>query len=443
LIPQGECPERPGCHRCMGGASAGIIPLGASLSPSHHLAIVALKIHRTDRPTGRFSKPMNEKILLNNRYQLEERLGSGGMAMVYRAQDLMLERTVAIKLLRADFSKDPDFRERFRQEAKAAANLSHPNIVTVHDFGLDSGRLFIVMEFVPGTDLKTIIQRRGSFPMEEAIALMVQACAGLGYAHRAGLVHCDVKPQNMLVTPDKRLKVVDFGIARALATIAPEEQSDIVWGSPQYFSPEQAAGNAPSPASDVYSLGVILYEMLTGQLPFSAPGAEELARMHRDVPPPSVRKIKPDIPVKLEQIILKVLSKEPSARYRTADQLGRVLVTFTQQSPTVATIPNPGFPPPDPMPPDPVGNGVRQPMPAALPMARPAARPASKSQPLPQPAHTAPRPVAQRPPDSVNPGENPLDIDWITWLLGLMALIAVGGLIPFCIWVYYVVYPPF
>jgi serine/threonine protein kinase len=188
---------------------------------------------------------MNEKILLNNRYQLDERQGSGGMAMVYRAQDLMLERTVAIKLLRADFSKDPDFRERFRQEAKAAANLSHPNIVTVHDFGLDSGRFFIVMEFVPGTDLKTIIQQRGRFPIEETIALMVQACAGIGYAHRAGLVHCDVKPQNMLVTPDKRLKVVDFGIARALTTIAPEEQADIVWGSPQYFSPEQASGNAP------------------------------------------------------------------------------------------------------------------------------------------------------------------------------------------------------
>lgn len=386
---------------------------------------------------------MNEKILLNNRYQLDERQGSGGMAMVYRARDLMLERTVAIKLLRADFSKDPDFRERFRQEAKAAANLSHPNIVTVHDFGLDSGRLFIVMEFVPGTDLKTIIQQRGRFPMEEAIALMVQACAGLGYAHRAGLVHCDVKPQNMLVTPDKRLKVVDFGIARALATIAPEEQADIVWGSPQYFSPEQAAGNAPSPASDVYSLGVILYETLTGQLPFSAPGAEELARMHREVPPPSPRKINPEIPARLEQIILKVLSKEPSARYRTADQLGRVLVTFSQQSPTVATTPAVSLPQPDPNLQDPVDHGAWQPIPPALPAARPNSTPAPTPQPIYQPAHTAPRPAIQRRPASAAPAENPLDIDWITWLLGLMALIAVGGLIPFCIWVYYVIYPPF
>jgi serine/threonine protein kinase len=385
---------------------------------------------------------MTEKILLNNRYQLDERQGSGGMAMVYRAQDLMLERTVAIKLLRADFSSDPDFRERFRQEAKAAANLSHPNIVTVHDFGLDSGRLFIVMEFVPGTNLKTIIQHDGRFPIEETIALMVQACAGLGYAHRAGLVHCDVKPQNMLVTPDKRLKVVDFGIARALATIAPEEQSDTVWGSPQYFSPEQAAGNAPSPASDVYSLGIILYEMLTGQLPFTAPGAEELARMHRDVPPPSPRKINPAIPPRLEQIILKVLSKEPSARYRTADQLGRVLVTFSQQSPTVPPIPASNFAQPGPTPPGQADTGPWQPIPETVP----AAAPPTKPRPTPQMAqqiHTPAGSGVQRRSLPVTSTENPLDIDWITWILGLLALIAVGGLIPFCIWVYYVVYPPF
>ncbi|MEW5827889.1 MAG: protein kinase, partial [Chloroflexota bacterium] len=198
---------------------------------------------------------MQDGYLLNSRYQLLERVGSGGMAMVYRARDLMLERYVAIKVLREDFTRDSAFEERFRSEARAAANLSHPNIVTIHDFGIDNGRPFIVMEYVPGRDLKTLIKKKTRFGIEEAIPLLVQACAGIGYAHRAGLVHCDVKPHNLIVTSDGRLKVMDFGIARALATIQPEERSNVVWGSPQYFSPEQAAGGPPSPASDVYSLG--------------------------------------------------------------------------------------------------------------------------------------------------------------------------------------------
>lgn len=381
---------------------------------------------------------MPETIILNNRYQLEERLGSGGMAMVYRARDLMLERPVAIKLLRADFSNDPDFRERFRQEARAAANLSHPNIVTVHDFGLDNaGRLFIVMEYVPGTDLKSIMQRRGRLGLDEGLALIVQACAGLGYAHRAGLVHCDVKPQNMLVTPDQRLKVVDFGIARALATITPDERSEIVWGSPQYFSPEQAAGGAPSPASDVYSLGVVMFEMLTGQLPFSASSPEELARLHREVPPPSPRKLNPAIPAQLEQILLKVLSKEPSARYRTADQLGRVLVTFTQQSNTVEAVPTPKFP-------KVAEEDATQPMTAE---AESEFYPTNSTYTPPEPQYAPLDPPFVRVEPAAyslsRPAENPLDIDWATWALGLLALIAVGGLIPFCLWVYYVLNPPF
>ncbi len=367
---------------------------------------------------------MSAPIVLSNRYQLEERLGSGGMAMVFRAQDLMLERTVAIKLLRTDFSRDSDFRERFRQEAKAVANLSHPNIVTVHDFGLDGGRLFIVMEDVPGTDLKTIINQRGRFTEEEAIALMIQACAGIGYAHRAGLVHCDVKPQNMLVTPDKRLKVVDFGIARAFATIAPDEKTEVVWGSPQYFSPEQAAGDPPSPASDVYSLGVVMFEMLTTRLPFQDPEAEELARMHRELPPPSIRKYNRLVSSSLEQILLKVLAKEPSSRYRTADQLGRVLVTLTQQA-AAATIVQP----------------VKSSVPANETVISPA-RPASNNSSRSETAYnhqTGPQ-VKQKP--ILNRASNPLDIDWMTLLLGLFALIAVGGLIPFCLWVYYVLNPP-
>ena len=225
---------------------------------------------------------MNEERILNKRYQLLDERGKGGMAFVYRARDLMLERDVAIKILREDYSEDAIFQERFRQEAKAAANLSHPNLVTVHDFGFDQGKLFIVMEFVPGVDLKTLIKQKGKLHPGEALPLMIQACAGIGYAHRAGLVHCDVKPQNLLVMPDHRLKVTDFGIARALATIQPEEQADVVWGSPKYFSPEQAAGMAPSPASDVYSLGVVFYEMLAGSLPFTATSATGFSKMHKE-----------------------------------------------------------------------------------------------------------------------------------------------------------------
>ena len=361
---------------------------------------------------------MPEQIILNQRYQLQERLGSGGMAVVYRARDLTLERTVAIKILRKDYSKDPQFRERFHHEAKAAANLSHPNIVTVHDFGLFGGQLFIVMEHVPGTDLKTILKQQRRLEIGEAVNLIKQACAGIGYAHRADLVHCDVKPQNMLVTPDKRLKVVDFGIARALSSISPDERADVVWGSPQYFSPEQAAGVAPSPASDVYSLGVILYEMLTGRLPFVASTAEELASQHRDTLPPSPRKFNPSIPKALEQIVLKTLSKEPSARYRTADQLGRVITNYDLQP--IRIIPRSQ---------------------AAIKNREPGNSSSKKAIEI----TTFPAASVQETPLIIeNEGLNSIVIssarkekrlDIITWLLALIALIAVGGLVPFWMWI--------
>ena len=161
---------------------------------------------------------MSEGALLNDRYQLLEKLGSGGMADVYRSRDLMLDRYVAIKVLRKDFSTNPEFQNQFRLEARAAANLSHPNIVTVHDFGFADNLLYIVMEYIPGKDLKQLIRDKGRFSVQDGIPLLVQACAGIGYAHRAGLVHCDVKPHNMLVSNDGRLKVTDFGIARALTT---------------------------------------------------------------------------------------------------------------------------------------------------------------------------------------------------------------------------------
>jgi serine/threonine protein kinase len=359
---------------------------------------------------------MAAPMILNDRYQLEQTLGTGGMALVYKAKDLMLERSVAVKVLREDLSTDMSFRERFRQEARAAANLSHPNIVTVHDFGLDQGHLFIVMEYVPGTDLKTRIREKSRFSVQETLELMIQACQGVGYAHRAGLVHCDIKPHNMLVSPDGRLKVTDFGIARALASISPEERSEVVWGSPHYFSPEQAAGLPPSPASDVYSLGVILYEMLTGQLPFNAADAEELARMHREVQPIPPRAINPAIPSQLDEIILKVLSKEPSARYRTADQLGHLLLGLYESDPSLKKsnfFLHEG--------------GRAAPVISPLGVAAPSAQPSTAFLPDDEEGYYAA-------PEEED--EKSRKIDWGTWLLGLLAFASLFGLIPFWLYVY-------
>ncbi|UYN90323.1 MAG: serine/threonine protein kinase [Anaerolineales bacterium] len=337
---------------------------------------------------------MSEKLLLNKRYQLQDFLEKGGMATVYRGRDLMLERDVAIKVLREDYSKDAGFRERFRQEAKAAANLSHSNIVTVYDFGYDEERLFIVMEYIPGTDLNTLIKQKRVYSLEEGIPIVIQACKGLGYAHRAGLVHCDIKPHNFLVTPDGRVKVTDFGIARALASINPREEQEVVWGSPQYFSPEQAAGSAPSPASDVYSMGVIMYLMFTGQLPFTSKTPAELSQQHRTEQPVPPNQLNPNIPPALNEIMLKVLSKEPSARYRAADQLGRVLLTFA--APQVA---------------------------------------AERAQDA---ATMGPMATADLNGEPAEQGKT----DWVAVALGLLAALAVGGLLPFWMWVYLVHNPP-
>lgn len=362
---------------------------------------------------------MQNPTILGGRYQLLQTLGTGGMAVVYRARDLRLERSVAIKVLREDYSHNEGFRQQFRQEALAAANLSHPNIVTVHDFGLEDEKLFLVMEFIPGTNLKSILKHRGALSIEEGLPLMIQACAGVGYAHRAGLVHCDIKPHNMLVTPDQRLKVTDFGIARALASIKPDEQHDVVWGSPSYLSPEQAAGSSPSPSSDVYSLGVVLYEILTGKLPFVSDDPVELIRLHRDVIPVSPSKINPHVPKPLEQILLKVLSKEPSARYRTADQFGRVLETYLEQNRHSDKAPDTQI------------NHIET--------------------QRPQVAPTTPTPAVQG--NFVNPThlqpstaypqieDTPPRYDWGTIILGLITILVVGGLIPFWLFVWFSLSP--
>lgn len=372
--------------------------------------------------------------LLNQRYKLVGPLGAGGMALVYKAQDLSLGRLVAVKILRETLIHDPEFLARFQQEARAAANLQHPNIVTVHDFGHDGGRYYIVMEYIEGKDLKALVKEEAPFKVERALDLSTQICAGIGYAHRAGLVHCDVKPQNVLVTADGRVKITDFGIARALATLVPGETTDVVWGSPQYYSPEQAAGESPTPASDVYSIGVVMYEMLAGRLPFVASTQPALAMMHLREEPPLLSLFNPSLPAALERIVHKVLAKEPSARYRTADQLGRILISYRERGDelTGAMLANtPSSPQPSAAPP-----GGPQPEATFAPASRPTPlRPSARSRPEPAPYDATVRSgdaLAQQ----YDRGE--AGIDWIALGLGFLAFIAVVGLFPLWFWVYLV-----
>lgn len=272
-----------------------------------------------------------QERVLNDRYRLIEQRAAGGMAVVYRAQDLSLGRTVAIKILRPSLTNDQTFLVRFRQEARNVANLSHPNIVTVYDFGQDGTTYYIVMEYVDGQDLKKLIKAEAPFPIDRTLNLAIQMCAGIGYAHRAGLVHADVKPQNILVTDADHVKVTDFGIAQALSETQPREKQSIVWGSPHYFAPEQAAGDTPTPASDVYALGIVLFEMLTGKLPYNGIDQQSLALAHMREPIPHTMDFNPRVPVHLDRIVYKVMSKNPNDRYGTADQLGRVLIGYKQQ----------------------------------------------------------------------------------------------------------------
>lgn len=277
-----------------------------------------------------------QPIILNDRYELITPAGSGGMSTVYQARDRMLGRTVAIKMLHEGLTSDQEFLQRFQKEAHAAANLSHPNIVTVHDIGQDGRRYYIVMEYVQGWTLKDLIRNydeENSRPLhiDRTLDIAIQICAGVGYAHRANLVHCDVKSQNVLVTRDGRVKVTDFGIARAISETS-QHDANVMWGTPQYFSPEQAAGQPATPASDVYSIGIIMFEMLTSKLPFEAESHTGLAIKHIHEPAPLVSAYYPYIPAQISRIVEKVLAKEPTGRYRTADQLGRVLISYRNTS---------------------------------------------------------------------------------------------------------------
>ena len=259
------------------------------------------------------------------RYELEALVGTGGMSSVFCAYDAQLDRRVAIKILHERFADDGEYVERFRHEARSVAQLAHPNIVTVIDRGEDQGRQYIVFEFVEGENLKDLIVRSGPLPLRRAIELAVAVADGLSFAHEHGLVHRDVKPQNVLLSENGAVKVTDFGIARWLEVDHGMTQTGTVVGTGEYLAPEQASGGAVSPATDVYSLGVVLWEMLTGRVPFEGDTFVAVALRHVNEAAPDIREFRSDVPPRLAAAIATVLQKDPARRFPTmrafADEL--------------------------------------------------------------------------------------------------------------------------
>ena len=251
--------------------------------------------------------------ILARRYELQELIGGGGMADVYKAHDKLLDRAVAVKILHQQYANDAEFVEKFRREATAAAKLAHPNIVNIYDVGEEGGSQYIVMEYVSGPTLKEVIQQKGRLAPIEAVRIAKEIASALESAHRNNLVHCDIKPHNILVMPDGRIKVTDFGIARAVSA-STMTYSGSVMGSVHYFSPEQAKGTVITTKSDVYSLGVVMYEMLTGTLPFNGETSVSIALKHLQEEPVPIRQIDPSIPPVLEAIVQKAMSKDPADR---------------------------------------------------------------------------------------------------------------------------------
>ncbi len=280
----------------------------------------------------------NQPPIYNGRYELRSQIARGGTAQVYLARDLVLDRPVALKVLFPEFATDHLFVERFRREGQAAANLSHPNIVPVFDWGESDSSYFIVMEYIDGEPLSAIIKAEAPLIPAQAASIGIGIAKALSYAHRHGVVHRDVKPSNVLITTDGQVKVTDFGIARAIGSDEQVTQTGLVMGTATYFSPEQAQGLPVDGRSDIYSLGVVLYEMVTGQPPFSGDNPVSIAYQHVREQPPSVRSLVPEVPVDLEAIIMQAMAKMPGERYGTAQELQADLERFVQGIRVAATV---------------------------------------------------------------------------------------------------------
>jgi beta-lactam-binding protein with PASTA domain/tRNA A-37 threonylcarbamoyl transferase component Bud32 len=265
--------------------------------------------------------------VLGNRYRLIELLGQGGMATIYRARDSQLERDVAVKVLRAEYGRDPDFSSRFRQEAQAAAALNHPNVVAVYDYGQDDAGPYIVMELVDGEDLASVIRRTGALPPRQAARIAADIARALAAAHARGFVHRDVKPGNVLVARDGRVKVADFGIARAVAE-AQMTLPGTTLGSVHYFSPEQARGEQATTSSDIYALGIVLFELLTGRRPWEGDSAASIAMARLSGPVPSPGGVRSGVPPALDSIVQRALARDPKDRFPTAAAMADALDAF-------------------------------------------------------------------------------------------------------------------
>src|SRR5438093_2069009 len=274
--------------------------------------------------------------VLADRYELSDRLGSGGMAEVHLGRRRVLGRTIAIKTLLTQFSSDPSFIARFRREAQSAASLNHPQIVRVYDTGSHDGTHYIVMEYIEGRTLRDIIREEGPLLPERAAEIAADVCAALSFAHQHGIVHRDVKPANIMLTKAGSVKVTDFGIARAM-TGDTVTQTAAVLGTAQYFSPEQAQAAPVDARSDIYSLGVVLYEMLTRQVPFTGSSPVAIAYKHVKEAPVLPSRLNPDVPPALEAIVMKAMAKNPDNRYQSAQEMREDLLRALHGRPVEAT----------------------------------------------------------------------------------------------------------